>query len=293
MSLVLNQVSKVYGKKTALKELNLELEDGKIYGLVGRNGAGKTTMLSIAGAQNAATEGEVLLDGKKVWENQEALHQICFSREIASTATDIRSVSKVSEYLRVASILYPSWDAKLADALVKEFGLDCRMKMHKLSKGMQSMVTIIVALASGCRYTFLDEPVAGLDVVAREYFYKVLLEEYAKGERTFVISTHIIEEAANVFEEVIFLHEGRVLLKEETDVLLERAVHVSGKEEDVDAVCQGRTVHHAERLGRSKGVTVLLDIGENLDKKGRDVDFSPMSLQDVFVALCGKEEVYE
>ena len=293
MSLTINQVSKVYGKKVALNQLSLELEDGKIYGLIGRNGAGKTTLLSIASAQNAATDGEVLLDGKKVWENDEALKDICFSREIATTATDSRNTSKVCEYLRIASILYPNWDAELADELINEFGLDRKMRMNKLSKGMQSMVTIIVALASGARFTFLDEPVTGLDVVAREYFYKVLLDEYAKGERTFVISTHIIEEAANVFEEVIFIHEGKALLKEETDSLLERTIHISGKEEDVDAVCDGKKVHHVEKLGRSKGVTVLLNPGEEPDTKGRDVDIRPLSLQDVFVALCGKEESYE
>ena len=293
MSLTINQVSKVYGKKVALNQLSLELEDGKIYGLIGRNGAGKTTLLSIASAQNAATDGEVLLDGKKVWENDEALKDICFSREIATTATDSRNTSKVCEYLRIASILYPNWNAELADELITEFGLDRKMRMNKLSKGMQSMVTIIVALASGARFTFLDEPVTGLDVVAREYFYKVLLDEYAKGERTFVISTHIIEEAANVFEEVIFIHEGKVLLKEETDSLLERTIHISGKEEDVDAVCDGKKVHHVEKLGRSKGVTVLLNPGEEPDTKGRDVDIRPLSLQDVFVALCGKEESYE
>ena len=293
MSLTINQVSKVYGKKVALNQLSLELEDGKIYGLIGRNGAGKTTLLSIASAQNSATDGEVLLDGKKVWENDEALKDICFSREIATTATDSRNTSKVCEYLRIASILYPNWNAELADELINEFGLDRKMRMNKLSKGMQSMVTIIVALASGARFTFLDEPVTGLDVVAREYFYKVLLDEYAKGERTFVISTHIIEEAANVFEEVIFIHEGKALLKEETDSLLERTIHISGKEEDVDAVCDGKKVHHVEKLGRSKGVTVLLNPGEEPDTKGRDVDIRPLSLQDVFVALCGKEESYE
>ncbi|MGN0248371.1 MAG: ATP-binding cassette domain-containing protein [Lachnospiraceae bacterium] len=293
MSLTINQVSKVYGKKVALNQLSLELEDGKIYGLIGRNGAGKTTLLSIASAQNAATDGEVLLDGKKVWENDEALKDICFSREIATTATDSRNTSKVCEYLRIASILYPNWNAELADELITEFGLDRKMRMNKLSKGMQSMVTIIVALASGARFTFLDEPVTGLDVVAREYFYKVLLDEYAKGERTFVISTHIIEEAANVFEEVIFIHEGKALLKEETDSLLERTIHISGKEEDVDAVCDGKKVHHVEKLGRSKGVTVLLNPDEEPDTKGRDVDIRPLSLQDVFVALCGKEESYE
>ena len=293
MSLELKQISKIYGKKTVLNGLNLTLEEEKIYGLIGRNGAGKTTMLSIASAQNPATSGEVLLDGEKVWENRKALQDICFSRELATTAADNKNPSKVKEYLRIASILYPNWNAELAKELVAEFGLDENMKIYKLSKGMQSMVTIIVAMASGAKYTFLDEPVTGLDVVAREAFYKVLLDEYAKGGRTFVVSTHIIEEAASIFEEVIFIHDGKVLLKEETDELLARTVHVSGKAEDVDAVCEGKKEHHTETLGRSKGVTLLLEPGEELDTKGRDVDVRTMTLQDVFVALCGKEETHE
>lgn len=293
MSLVLNQIRKEYGKKVALNDLTLELEEGKIYGLIGRNGAGKTTMLSIASAQNPATSGEVTLDGEKVWENSKALKDICFSRELMVSATDNRYSFKVGEYIRIASILFPNWNAELAEELIKEFDLDKKQKLMKLSKGMQSMVTIIVALASNAKYTFMDEPVSGLDVVAREYFYKVLLDEYAKGDRTFVVSTHIIEEAANVFGEVIFLHDGKVILKEETDELLARCVHVSGKEEDVDAVCEGRKMHHIEKMGRSKGTTILLESGQELDTKGRDVDVTPVILQDIFVALCGKEESNE
>ena len=175
MSLTINQVSKVYGKKVALNQLSLELEDGKIYGLIGRNGAGKTTLLSIASAQNSATDGEVLLDGKKVWENDEALKDICFSREIATTATDSRNTSKVCEYLRIASILYPNWNAELADELITEFGLDRKMRMNKLSKGMQSMVTIIVALASGARAgTAISAEIANMQVTSQVDAIKTL-----------------------------------------------------------------------------------------------------------------------
>lgn len=101
------------------------------------------------------------------------------------------------------------------------------------------MVTVIVALASKADITMLDEPVAGLDVVAREQFYRLVVDEYAKTGRTFVISTHIIEEAADVFEEVVILKDGMVLCKENTQELLERSMHVSGNAHDVDAVCEG------------------------------------------------------
>jgi len=172
--------------------------------------------------------------------------------------------------------------------LVEQFGLDVKKKISKMSKGMLSMVTIIVALASKAQITILDEPVAGLDVVAREDFYRLILEEHEATGRTFVISTHIIEEAANVFEEVIFLKDGKILLKEDTQELLERAVHVSGLAEEVDSACAHLTVHHTEMIGRSKGVTVLLEEGQSL-ADGYDVTVQPVSLQNLFVALCGRE----
>lgn len=104
----------------------------------------------------------------------------------------------------------------MADELIEKFELNTKQRINKMSKGMLSMVTIIVALASKADFTFLDEPVAGLDVVMREYFYHKLMEEYTETGRTFVISTHIIEEAADLMEEVIMIKDGSLLLKENT-----------------------------------------------------------------------------
>ena len=154
------------------------------------------------------------------------------------------------------------------------------------------MVTIVVAFASKAEFTFLDEPVAGLDVVAREQFYAMLVEEFSETGRIFVVSTHIIEEAADVFEEVIFLDHGRILMKENTQELLERCYHISGREDEVDRMTEGMEIHHAEHRGRSKGVSVLLQPGQKLPGQ-YEVSIQKMSLQKVFVALCGEEQVYE
>jgi ABC-2 type transport system ATP-binding protein len=163
-----------------------------------------------------------------------------------------------------------------------------KAKLGKLSKGMLSMVTIVVAMASKAEFTFLDEPVAGLDVVAREQFYKLLLDEYTETGRTFVISTHIIEEAADVMEEVIILNKGKIIVKENTQDLIERACYVTGLAEQVNQAVSGLECHHAENLGRSKGVTVLLKSGEQIGC-GFDVTVQPLNLQKIFVALCGEE----
>ena len=286
--LICNNLIKTYGKKDVLQDVTLELERGKIYGLIGRNGAGKTTLLSILSGQNPATKGEISYNGGPVWEKQEALNHICFSRELNPMNGNGANTMKVKEYLRAASIYMPAWDKQMAKKLIREFELDVNKRINRLSKGMMSMVTIIVALASKADFTLLDEPVAGLDVVTREAFYRILLEEFSESGRTFVISTHIIEEAADVFEEVIILDKGRILLKENTQELLERSRHISGKEEEVDRAVEGRKVYHPEKLGRSKGVTVLLNPGETIPENA-ELSIQPMNLQQVFVAMCGKE----
>ena len=289
-TLACSGIVKTYGKKEILHHIDLEIEPGKIYGLIGRNGAGKTTLLSIMTAQNPASRGTVTYNGMPVWENQEALDHICFSRELNPLVGWGSNNLRAKDYLKTASIYYPHWDKELAERLVKAFELDVKKRVCKMSKGMMSMVTIIIALASKADITILDEPVSGLDVVTRELFYKLLLDDYAQTGRTFVISTHIIEEAADLFEETIILKDGSLLLKENTQELLERAFHISGKAEDVDAVCTGLSVYHTENNGRSKGVTVLLAPGEKLPD-GYDVSIQPVSLQNLFVALCGREDL--
>ena len=281
-------ITKRFHGTPANDAVTFRVKQGEIHSLLGENGAGKTTLLSIMTAQNPATRGTVTCDGMPVWENQKALDHLCFSRELNTLSVLGPNTIKVREYLQMARTYYPNWDREMEQRLVAQFELNTKKKISKLSKGMLSMVTIIVALASKADITILDEPVAGLDVVARDDFYRLLLEEHEATGRTFIVSTHIIEEAANVFEQVIFLKDGEILLKEDTQELLDRAVHVSGLAEDVDNACAGLEIHHVEQMGRSKGVTVLLAPGEQISE-GYDVTVQPVSLQNLFVALCGRE----
>ena len=286
--LVCENLTKKYGDKTVLDHVNLTLESGKIYGLIGRNGAGKTTLLSLMSNQNPITEGTAVIDGQRIWENPKALSRLCFSRELNLSAESALSSYTLKAYLRAAETYLPHWDKEMAQKLLDLFGLEKKKKLGKLSKGMLSMVTILVAMASKAEFTFLDEPVAGLDVVAREQFYQLLLEEYTETGRTFVLSTHIIEEAADVMEEVIILDKGKILMKENTQELVDRARYVTGLADQVDGATAGLPCHHIEKIGRSKAVTVLLPEGEDLNP-GYDVTVQPVNLQKLFVALCGEE----
>lgn len=282
---------KSYGKKRVLENLDLELEPGKIYGLVGRNGAGKTTLLSILTAQNTWDRGNVTYGGEPVWENQAALDHLCFSRELSSGQASERMNMRVKRYLRTASFFYPNWDEDYAQELLSAFQLNPNQKLSQLSKGEQSMAAILLALASGADMTFLDEPTAGLDVVMREKFYRLLLDDFARTGRTFVISTHIIEEAASVFERVLFLDRGQIIENAPTDELLSQFRSISGRADQVEAACRGLTVLQTQDLGRRRTCTVRGGAGQLDALESFDVDVSPMDLQAVFVALCGHGDV--
>ena len=174
--LVCDNLTKAYGNKVVLENLNLTLESGKIYGLIGRNGAGKTTLLSLMTSQTPVTSGRVTLDGQRIWETRKSLDRLCFSRELNISAESGLAAFTIKKYLKTAASYYTHWDQAMADDLVAKFELNVKTKLGKLSKGMLSMVTIIVAMASKAEFTFLDEPVSGLDVVARDQFCQRLLE---------------------------------------------------------------------------------------------------------------------
>ncbi len=285
-------VVKAYKKKQVLHGIDIEIRSGCIYGLVGRNGAGKTTLLKCLTAQARTTQGTVTYGGEPVWENSRALGEICFAQELNPVLFSGPNTYKVKDYLYAAKVFYPYWDEEYAKRLVELFGMDIKKRISSLSKGMISMVTIVMALASKAPITILDEPVAGLDVIAREQFYKLLLEDYAQTQRTFLVSTHILDEAANVFEEVIFLDNGKILEQGNTDELVSQFHYISGKAEDVDNAICGLQVLSEETMGRSKTVVVRCG-AEALAALSQQpsVDISGMNLQKVFVALTGTKGV--
>ena len=268
--------------------MNLTLESGKIYGLIGRNGAGKTTLLSLMSNQNPITEGTAAIDGQRIWENPKVLSRLCFSRELNLSAESALSAYTLKAYLRAAETYLPHWDKEMAQKLLDLFGLDKKKEAgqaeqghalhgdHPGGHGQQGRVHL-PRRARG-------RPGRG----GSEQFYQLLLEEYTETGRTFVLSTHIIEEAADVMEEVIILDKGKILMKENTQELVDRARYVTGLTDQVDGATAGLPCHHIEKIGRSKTVTVLLPEGEDLNP-GYDVTVQPVNLQKLFVALCGEE----
>ncbi|WP_294542849.1 ABC transporter ATP-binding protein [uncultured Gemmiger sp.] len=282
-----DKLCKNYGKQPVLQDLDLTFEPGRIYGLIGRNGAGKTTLLGILSGQNYATGGRALYGGQPVWENSAVLGNLHFAREM-SAASELAGLS-VKNFLRAGRLFCPYWDQNYADELIKKFELPNKM-INRLSRGQMSMVSITAALASRAPVTLLDEPTAGLDVVARERFYRILLDEYQRTGRTFVISTHIIEEAASVFEKVVILDEGKEVADQNTEDLVEQFRYISGPAAELDAALaeRGITPLQTQVLGGHKMVAVRGEEALFEELAARDgLTVEGMNLQNVFVALCG------
>jgi ABC-2 type transport system ATP-binding protein len=273
-----------YRDQVALDDVSFEIAAGSITGLLGRNGAGKTTLLRILAGQEFPSSGSVrVLDGPPA-ENDHVLRRMAFVRE-DQAYPDI----KVCHALRAASWFYPNWDADAADSLLADFGLPPDKAVKKLSRGMRSVLGIVIGLAARAEVTLFDEPYAGLDAVARQVFYDRLLADYAECPRTIVLSTHLIDEAAALFESVVVIDGGRVVLEAAADGLRGIATTVSGPVLAVDEFTAGRPVWNRRRLGSQASVVTVGQLDEDCRARARSLglNLSPLTLQQLVVHAAG------
>ncbi|MBS1673839.1 MAG: ABC transporter ATP-binding protein [Actinobacteria bacterium] len=283
-----SNLTKRYHDKLALDHVSLSIEADTIYGLLGRNGAGKTTLMSILTAQNFATSGDVRVFGETPYENAHVLNRVCFVRESQKYPDDAAAVHAFG----AARLFFPNWSQELADDLAAQFQLPLKRRIKKLSRGQLSAVGVIIGLASRAEITFFDEPYLGLDAVARQIFYDRLIADYAEHPRTIILSSHLIDEVANLIERVIVIDDGRILLDEETDAVRDRASTVVGDAAAVDDWAEGREVLHREALGRVASVTVLgkLTDADRAAVIDAGLDLAPVSLQQLIVRLTQREQ---
>lgn len=278
----LNGLTKKYGSIKALDGISVKLEPNKIYGLLGRNGAGKTTILNILSARIFATSGQAHVFGKSAYENIDVLKQICLIEEKGFYDSSIR----IWQVLKLAGGLYPQWDEDFADRLVKMFELDERKKYKQLSRGMESSLGLIIGLASRAPLTIFDEPSLGLDAVLRERFYDAVIEDFTEHPRTIIISTHLIDEVSRLFEDVIIVDSGKLLLRSNAAELNEKAFYISGRETAVREAAKDGIVMSEESFGNTLILSVYAKGGI---KTKTDVEIQPMPLQKLFVQLINPQ----
>ena len=272
---------KKYKDLNALDNVNLSLPANRIYGLLGRNGAGKTTLMSVLTAQAFASSGEALVFGSGAYEDDSVLSRICFIRESQKYPDDFQP----RHAFRSAALFYRNWDQKFADRLAEDFQLPVKRRIKKLSRGQLSAVGVIIGLASRAELTFFDEPYLGLDAVARQLFYDRLVEDYAEHPRTIILSSHLIDEVANLLEHVVVIDQGRIIMNADAEAIRGSAVTVSGSADKVDAFLSGRKILHRETLGSLASVTVdeTLNSRERAEAQELGLELSPVSLQQLVV----------
>lgn len=276
-----HNLHKHYKDVRAVDGISLSFEENRIHGLLGRNGAGKTTLMQLLTGQIFATSGEMKVLGESPVENAAVLSQTCFIQESQRYPDAFRP----SDVLKVASSIYPHWDHQYASELVEDFRLPTKRLIKKLSRGQLSSIGIILGLASRAPITFFDEPYMGLDVVARHIFYERLLADFGTHPRTVILSTHHIDEVANLLEHAVVLDEGKVMVDAEAETLQTMAIQLSGRSGQIDGFITGRDVLGHQALGSLATATILARNGDQVAAQEAGLDVAPVSLQDLIVGL--------
>lgn len=287
MKLKAEKVQLAFGKHPALKDVSFELNGSKIYGLLGRNGAGKTSLLSLIAAFREPSQGLITIDGETPFENPKIMQQVVFmyNKDYKDESDSIEAMLDGVQRYR------PHFDRSYADTLIERFKLDKKKPIKKLSTGMQSAVNIIIGLASRAPITILDEVYLGLDAPSREIFYKELLQDQEKHPRMIILSTHLVSEMDYLFDEVLVLNKGTVLLHENYDSLLEQGATITGHADAVDAFVRSKKQLNVQQLGSTKSVMVYGTLTEEEQAAAyeKGLEITPISLHELFVHLTEEE----
>jgi ABC-2 type transport system ATP-binding protein len=217
-----NKLVKRYGKQTALDGTSFSVEAGRIVGLIGPNGSGKTTTLkAILGLTQFEGELSVLgLDPRK--QREELMNEVCFIADVAILPRWL----KVKDAIDFVEGVHPRFDRSKAEKYIANTKLRPQMKVKAMSKGMVVQLHLALVMAIDARLLVLDEPTLGLDILYRKQFYQNLLEDYFDENKTILITTHQIEEVEHILTDLMFIENGKISLAASMDEVGERFTEV-------------------------------------------------------------------
>jgi len=203
---------KSYDDKQILKDINLKIPKGKIIGLLGKNGTGKTTLIKLINDLLTPTSGEILINGKKP--GVESKQIISYLPE----KTYLDREMKVKDAIRYFEEFYKNFDSQKALKLLKDLDLDINSKISKMSKGMQEKLQLILVMSRNADLYILDEPLGGVDPATRDYILDTILSNFCDGASV-IISTHLIADIERILDEVIFIDKGQIIVTSSADEL--------------------------------------------------------------------------
>lgn len=218
----IKDLTKSYGRARALNGINLNIETGKVVGILGPNGSGKTTLIKILAGILQPTKGEILIDGQRPGP---------FTKSIVSYLPDRNFVydwMKIKDALEMYKDFYKDFDEKKSEELLSFMKLQKDMKVSSLSKGMKEKLNLTLILSRRAKLYILDEPIAGVDPVARDQILNAIIGNLEENS-SMIITTHLVRDMENLFEDVIFLGDGEIILEGNAEKLREeKSIQIDG-----------------------------------------------------------------
>lgn len=208
-------LKKSYGKRPVIHDMSLELEPGKIIGLLGPNGSGKTTLIKILAGILSRNDGEVSIDGKQIGVESKKIVSYLPERTYFSTSM------KVKETIEFFEDFYEDFHRERAEQMLANLGIDLNSKIKQLSKGTREKLQLVLVMSRDAKLYLLDEPMGGVDPAARDYILKTILTNYSENSSV-IISTHLISDVEKVLDDVVFIKNGVIVLHESADNIREK-----------------------------------------------------------------------
>ena len=207
------KLSKTYDFDNALNNVNLSIETGKIIGLLGPNGSGKTTFIKLLNGLLKPTEGEIFIDGKNPGVETKKIVAYLPDKNYLDNSKTVKAI------LQLFADFYDDFDLERAQNMLKDLGIDITRRFKLLSKGTKEKVQLILVMCRRAKLYLLDEPIAGVDPAARDYILNTVIKNYNR-EATVIISTHLIADVEKVLDEAIFISKGEILLYQDVKSII-------------------------------------------------------------------------
>jgi ABC-2 type transport system ATP-binding protein len=273
-------LGKAYGRTWALRDCTLAIPEGHVVGLVGPNGAGKSTLLGLSTGLLAPTCGAITVFGERPAARPAQLARVGF----VAQDTPVYARMTIADHLRLGAWLNPGWDDELARRRIGQLGLDPKQRAGSLSGGQRAQLALTLAMAKRPGLLILDEPVAGLDPLARREFLRLLMETVAEHEASVVLSSHLIGDLERVCDYLIVLVASRVRIAGEVSTLLATHRRLSGPRRDLRTLPAGQEV--IEESHTDKQTSLLIRTGEPVHDPAWTV--TPVSLEDLVLAYMNR-----
>ena len=283
----IKNLSKSFGRKKVLENFNMALDKKKVYGLLGKNGEGKTTLIRMIMGIIPSDKGEIFYKDEKIRFNHTS-----YKKEIGYIPEDsfFYSWMTIKELLDLNSSFYPTWNSKKADEYLERFSLDKKMRIRDLSRGMKLKLGLIAALASEPELLILDDPTSGIDVPTRQDFLKDIIRELCEAGTTILFSTHLVHELERIIEHLSILHGGNLILDEDYQMVrnLTKKVRMTfensaPKKFDIDGILR-------EKKEGNRAELVIYPWNEEKEKKLEELspthwETEPLTLEELFVCF--------